>query len=148
MYQVTWSTLSWITWIQRVLKLVVLVHRKGSQTVISLLRGKNFVQSVDCHNKVMGCQNSTYPLAINSCINTASRKLLWLRTWVSNSNPWVIGRWYLEHLNETRTIASCQSMDRGTETGTLATVHAFLRRHHSDVDLLKTIFMAHQHQTK
>ena len=102
-------------------------------------KGPNFVHSVDGHDKLMGYQNSTYPLAIYGCIYTASRKLLWLRIWVSNSDPRVIGRWYLEYLYETRTMASYLRMDRGTETGILATMHAFLRRHHGDVDPLATV---------
>ena len=102
-------------------------------------KGPNFVHSVDGHDKLMGYQNSTYPLAIYGCIDTASRKLLWLRIWVSNSDPQVIGRWYLEYLYETRTMASYLRMDRGTETGTLATMHAFLRRHHGDVDPHETV---------
>ena len=67
-------------------------------------KGPNFVHSVDGHDKLMGYQNSTYPLAIYGCIDTASRKLLWLHVWVSNSDPQVIGRWYLEYLYETRTL--------------------------------------------
>ena len=102
-------------------------------------KGPNFVHSVDGHDKLMGYQNSTYPLAIYGCIDTASRKLLWLRVWVSNSDPLLIGRWYLEYLYETRTIASFMRMDRGTETGTLATMHAFLRRHHGDIDPYETV---------
>lgn len=67
-------------------------------------KGPNFVHSVDGRDKLMGYQNSTYPLAIYGCIDTASRKLFWLRIWVTNSDPLVIGRWYLEYLYETRTI--------------------------------------------
>ena len=58
-------------------------------------KGPNFVHSLDGHDKLMGYQNSTFPLAIYGCIDTASRKLLWLRVWTSNSDPLVIGRWYL-----------------------------------------------------
>ena len=39
----------------------------------------NWVHSLDGHDKMMGYQNSTFPLAINGCIDTASRKLLWLK---------------------------------------------------------------------
>ena len=115
---------------------MVLVQRKGSRFTT---KGPNFVHSVDGHDNLMGYQNSTYPLAIYGCIDTASRKLLWLRVWVSNSDPLLIGRWYLEYLYETRTIASFMRMDRGTETGTLATMHAFLRRHHGDIDPYETV---------
>ena len=30
-------------------------------------------------------------------------------------------------------------MDRGTETGILATMHAFMRRHHGDIDPMETV---------
>ncbi len=81
---------------------------------------------------MMGYQNSTFPLAIYGCLDTASRKLLWLRVWTSNSNPYLIGRWYLDYLFETRAIASFLRMDKGTETGVMATMHVFLRRNHDD----------------
>ena len=35
-------------------------------------------------------------------IDTASRKILWLKIWVSNSDPQLIGRRYLEHLYQSR----------------------------------------------
>lgn len=97
-------------------------------------KGPNFVHSLDGHDKLMGYQNSTYPLAIYGCMDTASRKLLWLRIWVSNSNPLLVGRWYLEYLYETKRIAAYLRIDKGTETGVLSTMHAFLRRHHDDLD--------------
>ncbi|XP_020917211.1 uncharacterized protein LOC110254544 [Exaiptasia diaphana] len=97
-------------------------------------KGSNFVHSVDGHDKLMGYQNSTYPLAVYGCIDTSSRKLLWIKVWVTNSNPKVVGRWYLEYLYECRLIASFLRMDKGTETGIMATMHAFLRNHHEDLD--------------
>ena len=55
-------------------------------------KGPNWVHSLDGHDKLMGYQNSTFPLAIYGCIDTASRKLLWLKVWVSNSDPKIVGR--------------------------------------------------------
>jgi hypothetical protein len=80
----------------------------------------------------MGYQNSTFPLAVYGCMDTCSRKLLWLRVWTSNSDPKLIGRWYLEYLYETRVMASYLRVDKGTETGDIATMHAFLRCNHDD----------------
>lgn len=57
--------------------------KKGKYTT----KGPNFVHSLDGHDKLMGYQNSTFPLAIYGCIDTASRKILWLKIWVSNSDP-------------------------------------------------------------
>jgi len=97
-------------------------------------KGPNFVHSLDGHDKMMGYQNSTFPLAVYGCIDTASRKIMWLRIWTTNSNPKLVGRWYLEHLLETRTISRMIRLDKGTETGVMATMHAYLRRNHSDID--------------
>ena len=63
-------------------------------------RGPNWVHSLDGHNKLMGFQSDTFPLAIYGCVDTASRKLLWLRIWTTNKEPKLIGRWYLEYLFE------------------------------------------------
>ena len=63
---------------------------------------------------------------------TASRKMLWLCVWTSNSSPGIIGRWYLEYLCESRVRASIIRVDKGTETVTMATMHAFLRNKHDD----------------
>ena len=82
---------------------------------------------MDGHDKLMGYQNSTFPLAIYGSIDTASRKILWLKIWDSNSHPKRIGRWYLEHLYETKRMASMLHIDKGTETGIMTTVHLFLR---------------------
>ena len=80
----------------------------------------------------MGFQNSTFPLAVYGSIDTASRKILWLRIWISNSDPKLIGRWYLEYLMEAKMISSMIRIDKGTETGIMATIHAFLQRNHGD----------------
>ena len=90
------------------------------------------MHSLDGHDKLMGYQNSTFPLAIYGCMDTASRKMLWLRVWTRNCDPKIIERWYLEYLLENRVMASIIRQDKGTETGDMTTMHAFLRRHHDD----------------
>ncbi|XP_028408204.1 uncharacterized protein LOC114530783 [Dendronephthya gigantea] len=102
-------------------------------------KGPNWVHSLDGHDKLMGYQNSTFPLAVYGCIDTATRKLLWLRIWVTNSDPKFIGRWYLEYLYESPLISSFMRLDKGTETGVMATMHAFLRRNHGDEDACDTV---------
>jgi hypothetical protein len=37
-------------------------------------KGPNWVHSVDGHDKLMGYQNSTFPLAVYGCLDTCSRK--------------------------------------------------------------------------
>ena len=82
----------------------------------------------------MGYQNSTFPLGIYGCIDTASRKILWLRIWDTNSRPEVIGKWYLEYLYESRVIPAYIRIDKGTETGVMATMQCYLRRNHTDLE--------------
>ena len=89
-------------------------------------RGSNWVHLLNGHDKLMGYQNSTFPFAIYGCLDTASRKLLWLRVWTSNFNPKVVTRWYIDYLYETRVMAAMLRVDRGTETGVNNGYHAFL----------------------
>lgn len=96
--------------------------------------GPNMVHSIDGHDKLMGYQNNTYPLAIYGCIDSASRKLLWIKAWTSNSDPELPAKWYLSYIKKTHHIASMLRLDKGTETGILATMHSFLRRNHGDMD--------------
>ena len=67
--------------------------KKGNFTSL----GSNWVHSLDGHDKLMGYQNSTFPIAVYGCIDTASRKVLWIHVWTNNSDPQLIGRWYLEY---------------------------------------------------
>ena len=76
-------------------------------------------------------------MKIKSTVNF--KKLLWLKVWVSNHDPKLIGRWYLEHLYETKMISAMLRLDKGTKTGTMATMHAFLCRRHNDMDPHETV---------
>eukprot|EP00794_Sanderia_malayensis_P011558 gene11558-12749_t len=80
-------------------------------------------------------------VAVYGCLDTASRKLLWLRVWMSNHDPLLIARWYLEYLMETNVMSSMLRVDKGTETGTMATMHAFLRsnNHEDEIDPVDTV---------
>ena len=101
--------------------------------------GPNFVHSLDGHDKLMGYQNCTFPIAIYGCIDTCSRKVLWAKVWISNSDPKLVGRFYLEYLFKTRKISSRLRLDKGTETGVMAAMHAFLRQQHGDTDPMETV---------
>jgi len=49
--------------------------------------GPNWVHSLDGHDKMMGYQNNTFPIAVYGSIDTCSRKIVWLKVWSSNSDP-------------------------------------------------------------
>eukprot|EP00794_Sanderia_malayensis_P008459 gene8459-9364_t len=95
-------------------------RRKGNFTSL----GPNWVHSLDGHDKLMAYQNSTFPIAVYGCLDTASRKLLWLRF-----SAFI----YPSHGGMLR-------VDKGTETGTMGTMDAFLRSNHEDeIDPVDTI---------
>ena len=102
---------------------------KGTFTAV----GPNWVVSLDGHDKLMGFQKSTFPLAIYGCIDTASRKILFLKVWTSNNNPIFVGRWYFEYLYKRKILPNYIRIDKGTETATLSTMHAYLSSLQTDV---------------
>ena len=115
------------------------VGKKKREKGHFVTKGTNWVHSMDGHDKLMGYQNSTFPLAIYGAIDTASRKILWLKVWTSNSCPKRVGKWYLEYLYDVRQIASLIRVDKGTETGVMATMHAYLRQNHGDMNAAETV---------
>ena len=54
--------------------------------------------------------------------------------WVTNKIPELVSRWYFEFIYKTRVIPNYIRIDKGSETGTIAAMHCFLRRQHSDVE--------------
>ena len=73
----------------------------------------------------MGHQNNTFPLAVYGCMDTASRKLLFIRDWTSNNNPVYPACWYFEYLYESKTLPDHIRIDEGLETTIMATMQAF-----------------------
>ena len=92
--------------------------------------GPLWVVSLDGHDKLCGYQNSTFPLGVYGCIDTFSRKILFLFVCYSNSNPLVIGKMYLRYLFESEMLPRNLRLDRGTETGKMATIHVYLLNQH------------------
>ena len=77
-------------------------------------RGTDCMHSLDGHCKLMAYQRSTFPLAIYVCLDSASRRLLWLRIWTDNCYPKHVARWYLDYLYETRVTAANIGIDKGS----------------------------------
>ena len=90
--------------------------------------------SLDGHDKLMGFQNNTFPIAIYGAIVTASRKLFWIKVWLTNRIPELVAWWYFEFIYEIRVIPNYIRIYKGSETGTFAIMHCFLRRQHLDVE--------------
>ena len=88
--------------------------------------GPNWVLSMDSLDKLMEYQNSTFPLAVYGCMDTASRKLLFIRDWKSNDNPVYPVRWYFDYFYESKTLPDHIRIDKGLETTIMATMQVFL----------------------
>ena len=88
--------------------------------------GPLWVVSVDGHDKLCGYQNWMFPLGIYGFIDTFSRKVLSLKVLYSNSDPNTIAKLYFDLLYETKELPMFLRMDRGSETGKMATMHTFL----------------------
>lgn len=109
-----------------------LKRKKRDQHYVT--KGVNSVLSMDGHDKLMGFQNSTFPIAIYGVMDQASRKILMLKCWVSNSDPRLVGMWYVNWLLENRILAAKVRLDHGTETGKLVSIHAYLRQKTGDIE--------------
>ena len=81
---------------------------------------------LDGHDKLMRFQNNTFPIDIYGAVDTASRKLLCIKVWVTSRISELVARWYFEFIYETSVIPSYIRIDKGSETGTIATMHCFL----------------------
>lgn len=87
--------------------------------------GPAMLHSLDGH-KFMGYQNSTFLIAIYDRIDTASRKLLRLKFWTSNSNPVLAAKWYFTYLRDQKKMAFMLRLDNSSATGILAIMHSIL----------------------
>ncbi len=96
--------------------------------------GPNWLFSLDGHDKMMGFQNSNFPLAIYACFDTFSRKIMFLHVWTGNSDPLVIGKFYMMYLNKAKIKPNYLRIDKGTETGVMASIHAYIKSKCGDME--------------
>ena len=104
----------------------ILKEKKTKSTFSSV--SPNWVLSMDGHDKLMGYQNSIFPLVVYGCMDTASRKLLFSQAWISNNNPLYPARWYSEYLYESKTLPDHIRIDKGSATTIMATMQVFLSK--------------------
>ena len=72
-----------------------------------VVQGSNHTHSGDGHDKLMGFITDTFPLAAYGLPDVFIGRLLYLKLWTSNSNPKLVGQWYLEYLTKTKGNSSC-----------------------------------------
>ena len=81
--------------------------------------GSLWLASLDGHDNYVD-------LHFYGCLDTFSRKIMFLFVSHSNSNPLIVGGKYLEYLTKHQIMPRFLRLDKGTETGKMSAVHAFL----------------------
>lgn len=73
-----------------------------------------------------------YGICINGCIDGFSRNIIWLRAALTNSDPKVIGGYFVEAVERCRGCPRLVRTDMGTENVVIRDLQRYLRR--NDVD--------------
>ncbi|KAK0135212.1 hypothetical protein N1851_028967 [Merluccius polli] len=84
-------------------------------------RGPNFIWHLDGYDKL-----KPYGICINGCIDGFSRKMIWLNAYTTNSDPRLIGGYYLEAVERLQGCPRVVRGDLGTENGRVAAFQRFL----------------------
>lgn len=86
-------------------------------------KGSDWALSIDGHDKLMGFQNWTFSLGIYGRIDISSRKILWLKGWVTNSKLEAISR--NTYTNAVAIVPAYIHIDKGTTYVVMSTIHAY-----------------------
>ena len=65
---------------------------------MTFFKGPNHTHSGDGQDKLMDFAKDTFPLAVYGLQDVFSGRILFLKLWTSNSDPRLIGKWYLQHI--------------------------------------------------
>ncbi|XP_074525951.1 uncharacterized protein LOC141790170 [Halichoeres trimaculatus] len=75
-------------------------------------RGPNFIWHLDSYDKL-----KPYGVCISGCIDGFSRKIIWLNAYTTNSDPKLIGGYYIDTVQRLRGCPRVMGGDLGTENG-------------------------------
>ena len=90
-------------------------------------RGPNFMWHIDSYDKL-----KPYGICINGCIDAFSRNIIWLRATLTNSDPKVIGGYFVEAVECCGGCPSLVRTDMGTENVVVRDIQRYLRRNGVD----------------
>ncbi|KAI9531269.1 hypothetical protein NQZ68_000767 [Dissostichus eleginoides] len=90
-------------------------------------QGPNFIWHVDGYDKL-----KPYGICINGCIDGYSRRIIWLKAAFTNSDPKVIGSYFVEAIENVGGYPRLLRTDMGTENVLLRDIQQFLRRNDED----------------
>lgn len=89
--------------------------------------GPNQVWHVDGYDKL-----KPFAIAISGCIDSFSRKVMWLKSGSTNNDPGIIVQHYMQCLSEFGQLPARLCTDCGTENANMAAIHCALRSQHTD----------------
>ena len=89
--------------------------------------GPNFVWHVDGYDKL-----KPYGFAIHGAIDGFSRKIMWLEVGITNNNPKVTVKYFLDTILDMKTSPCVVRCDHGTENIHIKQVQCYLRRNGND----------------
>ncbi|XP_019206659.1 uncharacterized protein LOC109196682 [Oreochromis niloticus] len=90
-------------------------------------QGPNFVWHIDSYDKL-----KPYGICINGCIDGFSRNIIWLRAAHTNSDPKVIGGYFVEAVESRGGFPRLVRTDMGTENVLVRDLQRYLRRNDGD----------------
>ncbi|KAK2810384.1 hypothetical protein Q5P01_000407 [Channa striata] len=85
-------------------------------------KGPNFIWHLDSYDKL-----KPYGICVNGCIDGFSRKIIWLNAYTTNSDPKLIGGYYMESVQRLGGCPRVVRGDLGTENGYVRGFQRFLR---------------------
>jgi hypothetical protein len=90
--------------------------------------GPNFIWHADGYDKI-----KPFGICINGAIDGYSRKIQWLNAYHTNSDPTLIGGYFIQTVEKLGTCPRILRTDKGTENGHMLQFQCFLRRTGTDV---------------
>ncbi|KAK9978814.1 hypothetical protein ABG768_020552 [Culter alburnus] len=93
-------------------------------------KGPNFIWHLDSYDKL-----KPYGICINGCIDGFSRKIIWLNTYTTSSDPKLIGGYYIEAVERLGGCPRVVRGDLGTENGHVRDFQRFFHINHADESL-------------
>ena len=90
-------------------------------------KGPDFTWHMDGYDKL-----SPYGICIHGCVDGFSRNIVWLEAYRTNSDPKVIGSYYVNAIKIRNQCPRLIRADRGTENGHVRQIQHFLRSNAND----------------
>ena len=84
--------------------------------------GPNYSWHIDGHDKL-----KPFDFSLHGCIDSFSRRLVWLEVSSSNKKPEIIGKFYLDAVSQLESISKKLKADDGTEHAIFQPIHILLR---------------------